>query len=242
VVGYREMRRGQSFTLALNEPLESVLDTVGIWLDVPAELDPEPDAVHSLEHALVNAWPLALLCDRRDVSSTSEACRVFIFDFAEGGIGLADKAFHLLETLFERASSLVRECPCAEGCPNCLHLAGCADGNRHLDKQAGLALLEGRSVAAARAVSRLLEPSSRPRPATTRAERRRRLRDIAETDLRLRYASAPEWLQVGGLASVANVGVVVVWQITDGVAEVQPLSGGDIRRVPLESLAPAYAS
>jgi DEAD/DEAH box helicase domain-containing protein len=242
VIGYREIRRRQSFTLALNEPLETVLETVGLWLDVPPELDPDPDAVHSLEHALVNAWPLALLCDRRDVSSTSAGPRVYVFDFAEGGIGLADKAFHLLETLFERATALVRDCPCAEGCPNCLHLAGCAEGNRHLDKSSGLALLEGRSALAARALQRLGEPSARPRPAATPEERRRRLRDIAEGDLRTRYVASPEWLQVGGLASVAHLGVVVVWDIADGSAEVQPLTGGEIQRVPIDALRPAQAS
>jgi DEAD/DEAH box helicase domain-containing protein len=242
VVGYRELRRGQSFSFALDQPLESVLETVGVWLDVPTDLDPDASAVHAFEHALVNALPLVLLCDRRDVGSSSEGQRVHIFDFAEGGIGLADKAFHLLETLLERAASLVRDCPCAEGCPNCLHLAGCADANRQLDKLAGLALLEGRSVSAARAAERLLHPApSRPRPAATRADRRRRLRDIAEADLRARYDAPPVWLERGGLANLSGVGLVVVWSLGDLHAEVQPLTGGIVRTVPLSELSPPRA-
>jgi DEAD/DEAH box helicase domain-containing protein len=238
VVGYRELRRGQAFSFVLDQPLESVLDTVGLWLDLPSDLQPDGSAVHAFEHALVNALPLMLLCDRRDVGSTSEARRVYVFDFAEGGIGLADKAYHLLEQLLERAASLVRECPCAEGCPNCLQLAGCADGNRHLDKLAGLALLEGRSVSAARAAERVLRPSSEARPAATGAERRRRLREIAEADLRARHRAAPEWLQMGGLAHLDDVGLVVIWAIGDREAEVQPLSGGIVRGVPLSALSP----
>jgi ATP-dependent helicase YprA (DUF1998 family) len=238
VVGYREVRRGQTYSFALDEPLESVLDTVGVWLDVPGELDPDPPAVHAVEHALVNALPLVLLCDRRDVGSSSEARRISVFDFAEGGIGLADKAFHLLETLLDRAASLVRDCPCTEGCPNCLHLAGCADSNRQLDKSGGLALLEGRSVSAARAAERLLQPEAPLRPAATRSDRRRRLQDIAEADLRDRFAPAPNWLAVGGLAYVEQVGLVLVWAIDAQSAEIQPLSGGMLRSVPLSNLLP----
>ena len=242
VVGYRELRHHQSLSFALKEPLESVLDTVGLWWDLPSALDPDKPAVHAFEHALVNALPLALLCDRRDVGSSSAGDRVYVYDFAEGGIGLADKAFHLLETLFERAAALVRDCPCSEGCPNCLQMAGCAESNRHLDKTGGLALLEGRSVSAARAASDVLGTgSTRRRPARDRADRRRRLREIAEADLRTRYAEAPSgpgWLQIGGLASAPDLGVVIVWHLEDGTAEVQPLSGGAIVRIPVSSLFP----
>jgi ATP-dependent helicase YprA (DUF1998 family) len=239
VGGYREMRRGQAYSFTLDEPLESVLDTVGLWLDVPAELDPDPPAVHAFEHGLVNALPLVLLCDRRDVGSSSELRRIYVFDFAEGGIGLADKAYHLLETLLDRAASLVRDCPCTEGCPNCLQLAGCADSNRRLDKSGGLALLEGRSVSAARAAERLLQPADEgPRPAATRSDRRRRLQDIADADLRDRFAPAPAWLAIGGLAYLEQVGLVLVWAIDAQSAEVQPLSGGMLRSVPLSNLSP----
>jgi DEAD/DEAH box helicase domain-containing protein len=236
VVAYRELHRGQALTFGLQQPLESVLDTVGLWLDVPPDLEADASAVHGFEHALVNALPLVLLCDRRDVASTSDGLRVYLYDFAEGGIGLADKAYHLFEHLRERAAKLVRECPCAEGCPNCLHLAGCADGNRHLDKTGAVALLEDRSVAAARAAQRVLRPASGPRPAATRGERRKRLRDIAEADLRTRYGAPPDWLQIGALAHLDEVGLVVVWAVNEREAEVQPLSGGIMRSVPVAAL------
>ncbi|HET6317952.1 MAG TPA: DEAD/DEAH box helicase [Chloroflexota bacterium] len=255
IVGYRERRQHQSLSFALNQPLESVLDTIGVSIDLPWSLAPDSSSVHAFEHALVNALPLALLCDRRDVGSSSEANRVYIYDFAEGGIGLADKAFHLLETLFERAAALVRDCPCSEGCPNCLHLSGCADANRNLDKVGGLALLLGRSVSAARAASEVLRGSARQRPARDRAERRRRLRDIADADVRARYAGysasapsselptgqavVPDWLQPGVLASDPTFGLVVVWDVgLYGTAEVQPLSGGNVERVPVSGLSP----
>ena len=36
---YRESRRGQALTCQLEQPLESVLDTIGLWLDVPPALE-----------------------------------------------------------------------------------------------------------------------------------------------------------------------------------------------------------
>ncbi len=237
VVGYRELQRGQAVSFALETPLTAALDTIGMWVDIPPELEADGSAVHAFEHALVNAVPLLLLCDRRDVGSSSDGRRVYLFDFAEGGIGLADKAYHLLEQLRERAATLVRDCPCAEGCPNCLHIAGCADSNRRLDKLAGLAVLEGRSASAARAAAQVLRGSGRPRAAATRTERRRRLRQIAEDDLRGRYTDRPSWLEVGGLAHLDQIGLVVVWSVGEHEADVQPLSGGIVERVPLGALS-----
>ena len=238
VVGYREAYRGHSVTCQLDDPLEMVLDTTGLWLDVPDALEPDEGALHALEHALVNALPLVLLCDRRDIGSNNDERRLFVYDFAEGGIGLAEKAYHLVETLLERAAALLRDCPCSEGCPSCMHVSGCPQGNNALDKVGGLALLEGRSVGGARVASRLLRPSAESARDDRPPARRRRLRAIADADLRERYGGAPGWLEVGGLAQAADEGLVVVWSIGRGVAEVQPLTGGESHWVPLSRLSP----
>jgi len=251
VAGYRESRRGQAMSCQLEEPLTTVLDTIGVWLDVPEPLEPDGASLHALEHALVNALPLALLCDRRDIASTNEDRRVFVYDFAEGGIGLAEKAYHVLETLLGDAATLLRDCPCSEGCPSCMHLTGCPKGNGSLDKVGGLALLEGRSVGGARTASRLLNSRAahgddgagllgedahggEPRPAA----RRRRLRSIAEDDLRERYGGSPKWLEVGALAQSHTDGLVVVWSIGRGVAEIQSLTGGEPHWVKISELTP----
>jgi DEAD/DEAH box helicase domain-containing protein len=245
VVGYREHHRGEALTHALDRPLVTTLETVGLWLDLPEGLEPDRPAVHAFEHALVHALPLVLLCDRRDLSSSNQpACgasgegelawRVYVYDLVEGGIGLAAKSFHLLEELLERARSLLRDCPCTEGCPNCVHLAGCAAANTELDKVGGLALLEGRSVGPARVASHLLRPSAGLVSGVGR-ERRQRLRDIAEADLRDRFMR-PAWLEVGGLARLPDIGVVVVWSIDGSHARVQPLQGGLPRSVPIAHL------
>jgi hypothetical protein len=122
-----------------------------------------------------------------------------------------------------------------------MHLPGCPKGNGSLDKIGGLALLEGRSVGGARAASRLLRaPSSSERSGVEARPpgRRRRLREIAEDDLRERYGGSPSWLEVGALAQSQTDGVVVVWSIGRGVAEVQSLTGGEPHWVRISQLSP----
>jgi hypothetical protein len=86
-----------------------------------------------------------------------------------------------------------------------------------------------------------VRPAAQPKPAATRADRRRRLQDIADADLRDRFAPAPAWLVVGGLAHLEHVGPVLVWSIEAQSAEIQPPSGGLLRSVPLSNLSPLRA-
>jgi len=190
-----------------------------------------------------NAVPLALLCDRRDIASSSDGRRIYLYDFTEGGIGLAEKAFHLLETLLERAATLLRDCPCTDGCPSCMHLPRLSAGQWRAGQGRGLALLEGRGVGGARVASRLLRGPSSRQPASGGASvRRGRLRAIADADLRERYGASPKWLEVGGLAYLPTEGVVVIWSIGRGTAEVQSLGGGEAHWVPISALSPPRAT
>jgi DEAD/DEAH box helicase domain-containing protein len=225
VAGYRESMRGESMTCQLEQPLTTVLETVGLWLDVPSSLEPDEDSLHAMEHALVNALPLGLLCDRRDFGSTSDAARLYVYDFAEGGIGLAEKAYHVLEQLLASALSLLRGCPCSDGCPSCMQIPGCPRGNNGLDKVGGAALLEGRSVGGARVAQSVLG-SGHAVASGGGSSRRSRLRRIADEDRRERYGLSPAWLEVGGLAQSVVDGLVIVWAIGRGTAQVQSLSGG----------------
>ena len=61
-------------------------------------------------------------------------------------------------------------------------------------------------------------------------------------DLRERYGARPKWLEVGGLAQAAHDGLVVVWSIGRGVAEVQPLTGGEAHWVKITELSPPRAT
>jgi len=124
-----------------------------------------------------------------------------------------------------------------------MHLPGCPQGNGALDKVGGLALLEGRGVGGARVASRLLHgPISKAAAGAGESARRGRLRAIADADLRERYGARPKWLEVGGLAYLATEGVVVVWSIGRGTAEVQSLGGGEAHWVPISALSPPRAT
>jgi hypothetical protein len=179
--------------------------------------------------------PLGLLCDRRDFGSSSEGGRLYLYDFAEGGIGLAEKAYHVLEQLLGSALALLRGCPCSDGCPSCMQIPGCPRGNNGLDKIGGAALLEGHSVGGARVTHTVL--ASERGPASAGTVRRSRLRRIADEDRRERYGLSPGWLEVGGLAQSEADGLVIVWAIGRGMAQVQRLSGGgDSHWVPIKDL------
>jgi DEAD/DEAH box helicase domain-containing protein len=243
VVGYREAFRGQNVNCQLETPLSTVLDTVGLWLDVPESLEPDSASLHAFEHALVNAVPLALLCDRHDIGSTSDERRLYLYDFADGGIGLAEKAYLVLEQLVSNALAVLRECPCSEGCPSCMQLPGCARANAALDKLGGVALLEGRSVGAARATRAVLSgrASSGSEIGPGPDGRRGRLRRIADDDRRERYGLVPGWLEVGGLAQSGADGLVLICAVGRGSAEVRPLSGGDSHWIRIKDLSPPKA-
>jgi hypothetical protein len=120
-----------------------------------------------------------------------------------------------------------------------MHLPGCPRGNGVLDKVGGLALLEGRAVEGARVAERLLRPApERSVGVVDGPARQRRLRAIADADRRARYGLRPEWLVEGALAQHASVGLVVVWSIGRGTAEVQSLGGGEAHWVQVSDLSP----
>jgi DEAD/DEAH box helicase domain-containing protein len=154
VRGYRERPSGSwKYTnVPFATPYRSVVRSTGVWLDLPPALAASPDALHAVEHALVNVLPLDLLCDRRDLGSSTDVGaspggRVYLFDAYEGGIGLTERAYRLFESLLRQAHDLVAACGCREGCHACIFLGSCFTRNRGLDKAGCRALLAGRRLA-----------------------------------------------------------------------------------------------
>jgi DEAD/DEAH box helicase domain-containing protein len=68
---------------------------------------------------------------------------IFIYDAYPGGVGLAQRGFEIILELLEKTMNHVRDCECEEGCPSCIHSPKCGSGNKPLDKQAALLILEG---------------------------------------------------------------------------------------------------
>lgn len=153
------------------------LTTRSVWVDVPAKIlqqfsqefwprwqandskgvDPEaiaPNfeyAFHSLEHALLKAFPEYIRCDPDEIASYYDmdensrlAGRLFIYDNFPGGLGLTDEFRYEPKPILEGALEIIERCNCIddEGCPVCLNYFGCHNFNQALSKLAGRYLLK----------------------------------------------------------------------------------------------------
>ena len=144
-----------------------IFETVGMWLEIPDEVKQTiyraglhfMGGIHALEHVLIAMFPLFALADRYDIGGISTPAHpqvgkaaIFIYDGYPGGVGLAARAYTILEDLLRRTMEVVKACPCEEGCPSCIHSPKCGSGNKPLDKAAALMtaslLLQGEEPAA----------------------------------------------------------------------------------------------
>jgi DEAD/DEAH box helicase domain-containing protein len=105
--------------------------------------------LHGIEHAMIGIMPFHVMCDRWDIGGVSTPYHpdtanptVFIYDGFEGGIGLTEKAFELIENIIKMTLELVRDCNCESGCPACIFSPKCGNENEPLDKKGTILLLE----------------------------------------------------------------------------------------------------
>lgn len=85
----------------------------------------------ALSRVLGHLIPLWLMCDPHDIGMLSDIQApqtglptIFIYDQIPGGIGLCEQIPHLYAELLSKAAELVRDCPCASGCPSCIGPTG----------------------------------------------------------------------------------------------------------------------
>ncbi len=134
-----------------------IFETVGMWLEIPDAVKAAVyqaeghfmGGIHALEHALISMFPLFALADRYDIGGISHPSHpqvgraaIFIYDGYPGGVGLAARAYEILEDLLKRTQELMAACPCEDGCPSCIHSPKCGSGNKPLDKEAALKIAE----------------------------------------------------------------------------------------------------
>lgn len=142
-------------------PLElpsQTFETVGFWVEIENALKNYVEqkglhfmgGIHAIEHAAIGIFPLFALCDRNDIGGICYPLHpqigksaIFIYDGYPGGVGLAQRGFEIVSRLLEKTLRHVKSCECEEGCPSCIHSPKCGAGNKPLDKQAGLTILEG---------------------------------------------------------------------------------------------------
>ncbi len=134
-----------------------VFETEGLWIVIPEHVRQATEerqmhfmgGIHAMEHAAIGLCPLFVLCDRNDLGGISipwhaqvQNAAVFLYDAIPGGIGLCRSACEKAGALFETARRTIEECACENGCPVCVHSPKCGSGNRPLDKNAALFILD----------------------------------------------------------------------------------------------------
>ena len=134
-----------------------IFETVGMWIEIDDVIRAHVEdsgyhfmgGIHAVEHGVIRMFPLFCLCDRNDIGGIAythhpelEKAAVFIYDGYPGGGGLAQHGFEMILELLEKTLLHIKECPCEEGCPSCIHSPKCGSGNKPLDKQAAILVLE----------------------------------------------------------------------------------------------------
>ena len=106
-------------------------------------------ALHAAEHACISLLPLFALCDRNDIGGLStpyhpdtKEATIFIYDGIPGGVGIAERGYDVLRDLWQETLAMLKECPCENGCPSCVHSPKCGNNNELLDKRGARLLLE----------------------------------------------------------------------------------------------------
>jgi DEAD/DEAH box helicase domain-containing protein len=132
--------------------------TISLWFDLPSraveQINKEQldfaGGLHATEHAAIGILPLFALCDRNDIGGVSTPlhpdtgqAQIFIYDGHPGGVGIAERGYDIIETIWEATLKNIRECPCFDGCPSCIQSPKCGNNNQPLDKKAARILLEG---------------------------------------------------------------------------------------------------
>ena len=132
-------------------------ETMGFWVEIEPVVKKLVDernlhlmgGLHAIEHGAIGIFPLFALCDRNDIGGICythhpqvEKSAIFIYDGYPGGVGLAQRGFEVVYKLFEKTLDHIRNCECEEGCPSCIHSPKCGSGNKPLDKEAAVVLLE----------------------------------------------------------------------------------------------------
>ena len=138
---------------------EQTLHTTGYWVTVDEDLwrslgkETLEAGLQGMAHSLRHIASLRLMCDPRDLGSVAEVRSVTtrlptvtVFEVYPGGVGFAARMYELHRELLDDAAALVRDCPCAAGCPSCVGPLHLVEGA----KEACLKLLEAGGGTAAR--------------------------------------------------------------------------------------------
>lgn len=159
VTGYekRAIKNGQLLGVVPLDFPPMIFETEGFWFQIPPSAQEYVEkarmhfmgAIHALEHAAIGLLPLQVMADRNDFGGISTPMHpqtgrptVFVYDGMPGGAGLSRAAFDQASALLSAVLSVMKDCPCELGCPSCVHSPKCGSGNRPIDKEGAIKLLD----------------------------------------------------------------------------------------------------
>ena len=116
---------------------ETDMHTTAMWWTLPRDLvetipsDTLKNGMMGVANLLRIVCPLYLMCSPQDIavvyqvkSPITGEPTLILYDNCPGGIGLAQKAYHMREILLDKALQVVRDCSCKQGCPSCVGPVG----------------------------------------------------------------------------------------------------------------------
>ena len=196
ITGYEKRRvHGQELmgTFPLDLPPQ-IFETIGLWLEIEPVIVKMVESkglhfmggIHAIEHGVISLFPLFALCDRNDIGGISytfhpdvEKAAIFIYDGYPGGVGLAKRGFDIILQLLNSTLELIKGCQCEYGCPACIYSPKCGSGNKPLDKNAAILILEALtgviSFADISTVEEKTVEVDRPMPVHKESERKSRV-------------------------------------------------------------------
>ncbi len=116
---------------------ESEMHTTAVWWTLREKTAAQYDK-DSLQNGMMGianllriVSPLYLMCSPRDVAVSyqvkcpfTEKPTLILYDNCPGGVGLAEKAYRMRDTLLTHARLIARDCACKCGCPSCVGPVG----------------------------------------------------------------------------------------------------------------------
>ena len=112
---------------------ETEMHTTAVWWTLPQAVaeqygkDDLQNGMLAISNLLRIVAPLNLMCSPHDVAVSYQVKCAFtdkptliLYDNCPGGVGLAEKAFHMRALLLVAARQVAEDCGCENGCPSCV--------------------------------------------------------------------------------------------------------------------------
>ncbi|AEY94572.1 FAAL080Wp [Eremothecium gossypii FDAG1] len=143
-----------------------IIDSKGLWIDIPRqalELVKErglnmAGGIHAAEHGIIGLLPRFIVAGVDEINTECKApekefaqrqtsrlrpARLVFYDSKGGhhGSGLSSKIFENIESILNGALQRIEECPCEDGCPDCVAASFCKERSLVISKPASLIIL-----------------------------------------------------------------------------------------------------